>query len=88
MKTMKISYCVGEYPNSGKAIYLDTDLDENGEPAGGYRIAGHKCYGFIQTVKAFDLGEDDLKNLIDQAKVALKSLKQYNKKNYPVKRIK
>jgi hypothetical protein len=46
--------------NSGQAIYL-------GNGRHGYRIAGPKCWGFIEPVKEFEISARELESLIERA---------------------
>lgn len=68
---VKLSLCKGS--NSGTAIYLQDE-------SGGYRVAGSKCWGFIQDINSFDLGEDDLTSLINEARKLRKEIKASKKK--------
>jgi hypothetical protein len=70
MSKIKIGFYKGS--NSGQAIYL-------GDESGGYRVAGPKCWGFIEPIKEWTLDADDLERLIRECKSHLKALKKKNK---------
>lgn len=72
MKKVTLAFCKGS--NEGQAIYLN--CMESEDSGTGFRIAGPKCWGYINTIKSFELDERDLNDLITEAKLAKKFLKK------------
>lgn len=70
--TFHLEYCKGS--NEGSALYLTEFQD--GQPTSGQRICGGKCWGYIDTIKAWNLKESDLEDLIKEFKSALKKLRK------------
>lgn len=63
-----LDYCKGS--NEGRAIYL------NIEGEGGRRVAGPKCWGYINPIESFEMDENDLKDLIKYAQKYLSLLRR------------
>jgi len=72
MKKVTLEYCKGG--NEGRAIYLNT-TETDDDSGGGHRVAGGKCWGFIQTIEAFELSINDLEDIIRESKLCIKELK-------------
>lgn len=71
VSSVTLELCVGS--NEGKAMYLCFDN-------GGTRIAGGKCWGYVNTLKSWKLRESDLDDIIIASKEAKRWLKKQNKK--------
>lgn len=71
LRTVKMTVSKGS--NAGRAIYLEDE-------SGGTRIAGPKCWGFINNEEEFTLDERDLDSLIETAKNYKRVIKNDKKK--------
>jgi hypothetical protein len=77
--TIQLDYCRGS--NSGQAIYLRTEPVYAGcEPSTGHRVAGGKCWGWINTVKSFNLPIEDAEEMVDSLRDVIKKAKRVEKK--------
>lgn len=63
----------------GHAVYL-VCTDENGG-GDGFRIAGGKCYGYVEPVYKYELSIGDLEDIIREAKLAIQFLKRKKKRD-------
>lgn len=70
-RKVTLDYCKGT--NSGAAIYLQ--CDEPDGSGGGFRVAGPKCWGFVEPVASFEMSLDDLNCLMREAKAAIRFLR-------------
>ena len=67
----KIEFCRGS--GEGAAIYISG-------PDGGYRAFGPKCWGFIKTVKEFELTESNIDDAIKELRKVKRLIRKENKK--------
>jgi hypothetical protein len=69
-KQVTLDFCHGS--NGGTALYLNCQNAPGS--ATGHRVAGPKCWGLIQTRHSFKMRKEDLEDIIEQAKIAIKFL--------------
>jgi hypothetical protein len=69
-RQVTLDFCHGS--NGGTALYLNCQ-DKPGS-ATGHRVAGPKCWGLIQTRHSFKMSRQDLEDMIEQARIAIKFL--------------